>query len=86
MRQLKGSIAAETEARALADSACTLLQQQAQTVAEATAQREVGLNILWERPRSMLILWWPAIVGSAQKVGWLCARLLLRLVELTTVL
>jgi hypothetical protein len=41
VRQLKASIAAETQARSLADSACTLLQQQAQDLAEATAQKEV---------------------------------------------
>ena len=43
VRQLKSSIAAETQARSLADSACTLLQQQAADLADATAQREVRL-------------------------------------------
>jgi hypothetical protein len=44
VRQLKASIAAEAQARSLADSACTLLQQQAADLADATAQREVRVG------------------------------------------
>ena len=41
MRQLKAAIAAEARARSMADSACTLLQAQAQELSNAAAQREV---------------------------------------------
>jgi phage terminase Nu1 subunit (DNA packaging protein) len=41
VRQLKAAIAAEARARSMADSACTLLQAQAQELSNAAAQREV---------------------------------------------
>ena len=41
MRQLRAAIAAEARARSMADSACTLLQAQAQELSNAAAQREV---------------------------------------------
>lgn len=54
MRQLKAAIAAEARARSMADSACTLLQAQAQELSDATAQREVR-NIEMKHHQSVAV-------------------------------
>lgn len=42
MQQVKASMAAEAEAKSLADRACTLLQHQAKDLADATVQKEAA--------------------------------------------
>lgn len=42
VRQMKACIAAEAQARSMADSAWTLLQGQTQDLAEVTAQKQVN--------------------------------------------
>lgn len=47
VQQVKASMAAEAEAKALADRACTLLQHQAKDLADATVQKEVNPGLVW---------------------------------------